>query len=337
MRITHVVRSDSFAGVERYISVISCELSHRGHDVTVLGGEPSRMRAELPPEVTWSPATTTFGAALALAVRGRQDIVHAHMTAAELAAITSAPAHRGQVISTRHFAGPRGSNILARTLGHLLHRKIARQVAISRFVADAIKEPAIVLHNGVRSQPDTVIPRERFVLLLQRLEKEKATDVALRAWAASGLDRQGWELHIAGSGAMRDSLEQTSSRLGIETSVRWLGHLVDTREKLRRAGLLVATAPAEPFGLSIAEAMALATPVIASAGGAHPELLGPDAWTFTPDDPEELAETLRRAITLPDDEVAAYGMRLRERQRMTFDLSSHVDALEALYSEVATS
>ena len=47
LSVVQVVRSDAFAGVERYLCQVANGLDSRGHHLTVIGGDPDRMRAEL--------------------------------------------------------------------------------------------------------------------------------------------------------------------------------------------------------------------------------------------------------------------------------------------------
>ncbi|MDQ1681082.1 MAG: hypothetical protein QOI42_1941, partial [Frankiaceae bacterium] len=54
-RVVHVVRSSSFAGVERYVADTAAELHDRGWDVVVIGGDAQRMRAELPADLDHLP------------------------------------------------------------------------------------------------------------------------------------------------------------------------------------------------------------------------------------------------------------------------------------------
>ncbi|WP_166509566.1 glycosyltransferase [Blastococcus sp. TF02-8] len=331
-RIAHVVVTDAFAGVERYVCEVAREQAARGSVVTVIGGDPQRMPDELG-SAEHRPAASVFAAARELMALGRLDVVHAHMTAADFAAVSSAMWHHGVIVSTRHFAGPRGSTFLARALGRLARLRIDQQIAISSFVAESIQEPAVVIPNGVRSQPDEQrAPRDRVVLCLNRLEPEKATDVALRAWAASGIAGDGWRLDIAGSGSQRGGLQKLGEDLGVRDSVRFLGQVSDTAALLSRASLLFAPATAEPFGLSVAEAMSYGTPVLLSRGGAHPELVGDEAWTFTPGDSKAAAGLLRQIAAMGESERRTVGNMLRDRQRRLFDLELHVAALNEIYT-----
>jgi glycosyltransferase involved in cell wall biosynthesis len=166
---------------------------------------------------------------------------------------------------------------------------------------------------------------------MQRLEPEKHTEVALRAWSASNLSRRGWRLVIAGRGSKDLDLRQVARQLDIDDSIDWLGFVHNPNELLSGAAILLATAPGEPFGLTVVEAMARATPVIAADGGAHRETIGNDGWLFPVDDVTSCARMLNE---VEDQDLTDYGTRLRSRQRELFDIESHTDALLRIYREV---
>ena len=62
------------------------------------------------------------------------------------------------------------------------------------------------------------------MLVAQRLEPEKETDVAVTAFAGSGLADRGWRLELAGDGAERRRLEAPGGELGLASSTDFLGH-----------------------------------------------------------------------------------------------------------------
>jgi len=330
VRIAHVVRSDSFAGVEKYICTVAPRLAARGCDVVVIGGESARMAAASD-LVRWRPASTTWQVAREITHLGRLDIVHAHMTAAEVAAVITTPWHRAHRVTTLHFASPRGARgtrVLLVPLGWFMEE----QIAISEFVATAV-DASCVLPNGVESTQPGPSTRDRHVLVMQRLEEEKHTDVALRAWSASRLRDHGWRLVIAGRGSRAQELRQLCADLGISESVQWLGFVNDPTHLLAHAGVLLAPAPAEPFGLTVVEAMACATPVIAADGGAHRETVGVDGWLFPPGD---VAACVRLLDDIENRNPLAYGDRLRSRQLRLFDVEAHTDQLLQVYLRLAT-
>jgi len=327
-RVVHVVRSDAFAGVERYIVDTAGELSRRGWDVTVLGGAPDEMRARLASGVAYRPASTVGEVARGLRRAGRADIVHAHMTAAELPAAVFKRSAR--LVVTRHFATPRGRSLAGRFAARVIERRMDVQIAISEFVAAATPTPCTVIHNGVVPS-DRTLPREAVVSVLQRLEPEKDTQTALRAWAASGLHDVGWRLVVHGRGSQSDALRSLAASLGIGSSVDFTGFVEDARAAIASSAVYVATAPAEPFGLGVVEAMAEGTPVIAADGGAHRETLGVDGLYFAPGDADACAAQLH-ALCADSHERARIGASLRQRQQALFSVTTHVNHLEEVYA-----
>jgi glycosyltransferase involved in cell wall biosynthesis len=323
-----VVRSDSFAGVERYVALVAPRLAARGCEVTVIGGDQSRM-CKFSDVVRWRSATTAGAVAAQIARLGRLDIIHAHMTAAEVAAVLMKPRHRAQLVATLHFATPRGAEgtrTALRPVGWALNE----QIAISNFVAASVPASR-VLQNGVECADPGPTIRDRTVLVMQRLEAEKHTEVAIRAWAESGLRRDGWRLVIAGRGSKFSELERMAAELDLAGSVEWAGFVDDPTHLLSKTGILLAPAPAEPFGLTVVEAMARATPVLAADGGAHRETVGPAGWLFPVGDARACARLLD---TLPNRDLADYGSYLHSRQQELFNIDTHVDELVRIYREL---
>lgn len=336
--VVHVVCTDAFAGVERYVTTLARTQNARGLRVQVLGGAAGRMPAELAGSgVRWAPAPTPLRAAAALR-RLDARLVHAHMTAAELAAVAAA---RAPVVVTRHFAATRGSGPVGRAVGRYVGPRVAAQIAISRFVADRVEGPSTVVHPGVptvaRALDETgpLSPRRPVVLLAQRLEAEKRTDVALRMWAASGLADAGWELLVAGDGALRAELEALAAELGVAGATRFLGARSDVGALLSTAGIFFAPRGDEPYGLSVVEAMAHGTPVVAGDGGGPAETVGAADGAVLVDPADVAAGGAALAALAHDPERrAAYGEELRAVQQRRFDPETHADGVAAVYAAV---
>lgn len=330
----HVVVTDAFAGTERYVAEVARRTAERGHPVTVVGGSPRVMPTAVAP-ATWAPADTVAGACRAVAGAPRPDVVHAHLTAAETAAFLTYPVHRSPVVSTRHIAARRGSSPPARAFSWVLNRFLRRQVAISEHVSECVeRRPDVVLPNGVPTDDTPYDEGSRVVLVVQRLEEEKDTATALRAWVASGLDVEGWELHVAGDGSLRQTLEGQAADLGLR-GVRFLGTVDDVPARLGRSALVLAPSRHEGLGLAVLEAMAAGRPVVASAVGGHLETL-PDGYEglFPAGDAEAAAGLLRRLADDPPRRRQV-GDALRARQRRLFDVDRHVDLLLQVYAGAA--
>lgn len=328
-RVVLAVRSDSFAGVERYLCDVANELAGRGWQVAVIGGNQQSMGDRLHERVRFTPAATTLGVAKVLLRHAGADVIHVHMTAAEAAAVMALPFTRRRFVTTRHFAGRRGSSLASRAFAPVLRAAGKQQISISRFVAESVGEPSVVIHNGVQMEPAAELTSPT-VTMLQRLEPEKDPMTGLRAWAASGLGEQGWRLTLAGRGKLEADLRRAVDALSIAGSVDLLGFVDDTRELLEGTSILLAPARGEPFGLSVVEAMARGIPVVASAAGAHLETVARDDLLFQPGDHVACAAVLRRLVE-DVHERRSIGAALRARQRAQFSVSVHVDRLEEVY------
>jgi glycosyltransferase involved in cell wall biosynthesis len=335
MRILHVIRSDGWAGVERHVAELAQVQHSRGHAVTVIGGDPARMRSVIGPDVRHLPAAAVRHVIGSLAQSRRHaDIINTHMTAADL--VTAAfPRPRGTVVvSTRHFAARRGSSPALRPLFRTLGRGINGQIAVSRYVAERIDGPSTVVLSGVRSDPGLALSdaRDKVVLVAQRLEREKRTEDALVAFAEAAITEDGWRLQVAGDGSMRAELEVLAARLGVGDAVDFLGFRDDLPDLMRRAGMMLAPLEYEAFGLSVVEAMARGLPVVAAAAGAHLETVGTVAGAamYAPNDPHDAARALRvlaESSALRDE----YGKRLQAAQREHFTVEQQALRTEAAY------
>lgn len=333
--VVHVVTSDGFAGVERYVLGSALGLAATGCRVTVVGGAGAAMRASLTAAgITWLPGDNALGAARSLC-RVRGDVLVSHMTHADTVAAIFGALKGVPVVSVRHFASPRGSGGFARIVGRAVGRRMRRQISISRFVAQHVDGSSEVIHTGVDSLPEAPEHmRTRSVLMLQRLEPEKAAEDGLRAWAATR-DRTGWRLVIAGDGSRRRELEQLARDLGVAGEVDFLGHRDDARELLQSAGVLLAPTPREGLGISVLEAMAAGTPVVATGSGGHRETVGSveGAAIFPPGDIAAAARELTRLIR-DDSERLRYGIALRDRQRAEFTRERQAERMRDLITAV---
>ena len=133
--VVHVVTTDNFAGVERYV----CDVASRDADARMgYGGRRGQRRTHAGDARSRLPlASGRHARAGARSLRrvGRRDLCHAHMTAAEAISIAARPFHRASIVSTRHFAAPRGASRGGRLLAPWIGRQVAREIAISEFVA----------------------------------------------------------------------------------------------------------------------------------------------------------------------------------------------------------
>lgn len=337
LRILHAVRSDGFSGVERYIAVLATSQAERGHRVAVVGGDPAEMLRSLgDAPVGFTPATTVWATTRGVDRWRHCDVIHVHMTAAEIAAVGAVRTWQVPVVATRHFGQRRGRSRAGAAVRPLIRARISAEIAVSEYVARHIDAPSTVVHPGVPAAP--LVPasdRAKRILVAQRLEPEKHTDVAIRVFAQSGLAAQGWGLDIAGSGSEATALRRLAAGLGVAGAVEILGFRSDVAALMRDHALLLATSPAEHFGLTVVEAMACGLPVIASGAAGHLETVGraSEAALFAPADVPDAARLVRE-LALDPTRRDRYGAALRDLHVERFSVEAQATAVERVYRSV---
>jgi glycosyltransferase involved in cell wall biosynthesis len=329
--VVHVVATANFAGVERYVSDVARETAGRGWDVAVVGAHPEQMPVALGGTAAWLPGATAVQVLRSLHQVGRRDVCHAHMTVAEALTVIARPLHRAPVVATRHFAAPRGASHGGRVLSPWIARGLAREIAVSDYVASRTeRRPDAVILNGVPPSPCLWRSSSRTVLVLQRLEPEKDTITALRAWKASRLAEEGWVMRVVGDGSERATLEAWVTSKEVE-GVTFVGWVPSAQNELAGAGVLLAPGPGDSFGLAVVEAMAAGVPVAASAAGGHLETVGriPDAAMFPPGGHGAAACVLR--ALLDDDLRLRLSNAARRAAQTKLTIARHVDRLLVTY------
>jgi glycosyltransferase involved in cell wall biosynthesis len=131
---------------------------------------------------------------------------------------------------------------------------------------------------------------------------------------------------------------------GVDGLFRFSNPPAETSTLLRAADIVVVP-PAEPAtdGRIVAEAQAMARPVIASEIGVLPEnLLAPPratdkvstGWLVRPDDSISLAHAIGAALTLDDATLHSISLRARRFAEATFSRQSVAAATLAVYTSV---
>jgi len=168
-----------------------------------------------------------------------------------------------------------------------------------------------------------------------RLGHEKNVDVVIKAFARLVDELPGWELHIAGDGPARESLQRLIERLGLQERVRFIGFM--ERETLaalyRDYDLFVTASTIETQGIVLLESMAAGLPVIGVRALAIPELVraGRNGIIVAPGDVQGMAEAMRRMTA--DDELRERFGRQSRSDVARHDLTTVIDQLETLYRQ----
>lgn len=217
--------------------------------------------------------------------------------------------------------------------------------AVDRFVTPSRHGAEQLAGLGVPSDRLTVLPhylpaeafagesradRGRYALVVGRLSEEKGIDVAIEAAAATGVP-----MRIAGDGPLAEALNELARRRG--APARLLGRLdrAAVTQELAGAAMLVLPSRYHEFApYAVLEAMAAGVPVVGTALGGVPELVGLENCV-PPNDAQALAARISSLWT--DGEVRrSQGELLLAKAREQLGAQRYRRDLLRLYAEVCS-
>ncbi|GAA2005203.1 glycosyltransferase family 4 protein [Brevibacterium samyangense] len=290
----------------------------------------------------------------------RADVVHAHGFRAGLAVLSAiariAPAERpASVVSWHNRAMATGARGLAeKAVETLVARGADLTIGASEDLVDearafgarnAVFAPvaapraqtnddvnAALLRSRLTRELD--LPRDAQILLsVGRVAPQKNYRMLLEALAELAPDHPRLHALIAGSADPVELERIAAYARPRRLPVHMLGQRSDVGDLLRAADLFVLTSEWEARALVVQEAMAAGTPIVATAVGGLPGLLG-DAGVLVPrGDSAALAAGLRRLLDDPDERVSL-GSRAALRSRDLPDEDAVAQTLLAHYRDV---
>lgn len=178
----------------------------------------------------------------------------------------------------------------------------------------------------------------RLVGFVGNLVEQKRPQVFLEA-ARIVAQTTSWDCHFVLFGAGR-SLEQSLKNMAQSTLPDRV-HFLGFRDPIERAiaGLDVLVAPGidDAFGRTVAEAMMLGTPVVASASGGHIETVEHETsgFLFPPNNPEAAAAAIISILKQPERAVAM-SERAREVVQERFSLERHTSAVRSILADMSS-
>ena len=346
----HLCRGRDWRGGERQVRLLINTLTGRSELLQYLiTGRDSELAKSLsggeaqvlgvPWSAAWEPRA--FGQTLIhlsrLRTLHRDDLVlHAHDSHALAAGVVASRLLGLPLIATR-----RSDPVAGR-----LWRRPDRVIALSGSVEEALRRggvegsrivriPSAVSldalaqtpesHRGSRSEDGVAV-----IIAVGALTPEKDHATLLHALAALRVRLPSTRLVLIGDGPRRHALTALARSLAIADHVCVEGERADAAARIRGADVLVQPSRREALGTAVLEAMALGTPVVASAAGGLGELLGGGAGLLVPPgNAAAFAGAIERVLTDP----AFRGAMVREaRARVVlYDAPKVADRVAEVY------
>jgi glycosyltransferase involved in cell wall biosynthesis len=183
------------------------------------------------------------------------------------------------------------------------------------------------------------IPAERTVIgIVGNIRRWKGQEVVIRALAEIREQHPDVVLLLIGDTAREDAgyrreLDTLVQTLGLESRVVVTGFRTDVPDCVNALDVMIhASTDPEPFGRVLLEGMALRKPLVASRGGAVPEIVvdGETGLLFEPGNANELARALSALVGDPSRR-AAMGDAGYRRLVAEFGLEGNVTRTQDLY------
>ena len=296
--------------------------------------------------------------ALVQAARGA-EVVHAHglwLMSNVYAGRVAEKCNRKLVVSPRGMLSQEAlefSAVRKKLFWQILQKRAYRSAfawhATSEAEADdlrafGIRAPIGIIPNGVdvpalpspsAELPARPFPRTRTLLFLSRLHPKKGLANLLKAWAQCVHAFPGWALRIVGPDeegheAELKALVQQDSIAGVTFAGPVYG---DAKWKeYASADVFVLPTLNENFGVCVAEALGMGIPAIVTRGAPWGGLAANRCGWWVEAGPEALAEAIREALGLTDDQRQDMGARGRSWVLRDFGWPQIAEKMSRLYS-----
>jgi len=297
-----------------------------------------------------------LGRALArVAGRHQATVVHCHHYSPFVyAAIAKAWRPALNIVFTEHGRLSDAPPSAKRRLANIVLARVPRQVVTvsadlrAHLVAEGFPAAKVrVIYNGIDiGAPPAAAARERMrrqlglpdhavaVVTVARLDTVKDLGTLVRAIAGSNSPTP-LVLFVVGDGTERAPLEALARSLGVESSVRFLGHREDARDILAGCDIYANSSISEGISLTILEALAAGLPVVATSVGGTPEILDATCGRLVPSrSPAELGAAVAE-LAANEATRRALGARGRSRVEERFTLDRMVAEYREAYYAVA--
>ncbi len=339
MKIVHVDSHIPWRGGEQQVLYLSRYLRHRGHQSLIVcqphsvlyqraweAGVPTRplrMRHEGDVVAAWQLGTYLR--------RQQVGILHMHTPHAHMLGLMASMMASGvkQVVSRRVDFAPRPNRLSRWKYMRPAVRYLAVSEAVRRvLIGDGVPAHRVqTVHSGIDLQRFDAVPEAaplfaagtRVVGSVGHLAGHKGHRFLLEALPRVVQAEPKVGLVIAGTGALRATLEAQAAALSMAERVRFTGFRQDILALMQGFEVFVFPSVQEGLGTAILDAMALGKPVVATRAGGIPEVVedGVTGLLVPPQDSAALARALCHVLQHPE-QGRAFGEAGRKRVERHF-------------------
>jgi glycosyltransferase involved in cell wall biosynthesis len=368
MRVLHVVAPSHVGGIERVVQLLATAQHEAGDAVSVVAvsapdesdavstflapivaGGVDVHRIEIPPRAYHQERSELR----ALCGRIAADVVHTHGYRVDV--VDGAGFRRAGLPTVATAHGFVGGSLRNRGYEWLQRRALRGYhavAAVSKGIAGRLA------HSGVSQSRIRVLPnawRATSPLLtaaaaraelgitdtgfrvgwIGRVEPEKGLDVMIDALSCMrGVQAQ---LSVIGDGSAAPGLKRRAFEKGVAGMISWHGMKPSAERLLAAFDVLVLSSRTEGIPMVLLEAMAAEIPIVATAVGGVPDMLGGEEAILVPtEDSPAIAEAVR-SVWANRADAERRARAARDRVYREFNVGPWVDGYRGLYLDAMTS
>ena len=193
-----------------------------------------------------------------------------------------------------------------------------------------VRELIVSLNSGKGSSDFTFITTCRLVAI-------KNLDGLIKALAkvSTLMKNRTINMWIIGEGPEKESLIRLATDLDIESNVHFLGFHTNVNPFLMTADSFILPSFSEGFSLSLAEAMQLGLPSIATKVGGPSEIIKPHTGLLLdPNDLDDMVDKMRHLIEMDPEKRKEMGIRGMEDVKSRFSVEIYTRELVLFYKRL---
>lgn len=180
--------------------------------------------------------------------------------------------------------------------------------------------------------------KSRQILFLSRVHVKKGINFLVEAADVLRNELQGYKILVAGEGDADyvEAMKRMICDRGLQDIVQLIGGVYgDEKWRLfQTSDFFVLPTHSENFGLAIAESLASGTPVISTVGTPWSDLNSSEAGAWIEIGTEPLVETLRRFLSLSEDELETMGRNGRKLIETKYSAHVMAEQMMEVYKSV---
>ncbi|MCZ2152444.1 MAG: glycosyltransferase [Bryobacterales bacterium] len=281
----------------------------------------------------------------------RPHILHTHSYVMRYTFPSGLAARVPLMLHTVHNVALNETDRVGRALHRVAYRCGVVPVAVGQEVARSFEEyygfaPRATIANGIDlsaycedsggaswKRAHGFAETDRLAVSVARLDPQKDPVALIEAFTAALRGYPEWHLILAGTGGLRDELEQLTQRFGMAHRIHFLGVVSDVPAMLQAASLFILASRWEGTPLAVMEAMAAGVPVVATRVGGVPGLVddGVSGVLVEPGDSQRLAEAVA-SVALNEARRVAFG-EAACRKAASFSVEAMVSSYARLFEE----